>query len=149
MFKTNGGRTVYGGGGITPDYIIKSEKINEYTRDLLKNNIFYQYSLNYIERKCKELNAVYGSDLERFVKDFQFSKSDIDKFISLAESKDVKFVDNDFKEDKNYIETRLKAQIARNYWKNEGWYSVMLTVDNQVEKALTLFDEAKEIANLK
>ena len=61
----------------------------------------------------------------------------------------VKYVDDDFNEDKNYIETRLKAQIARNYWKNEGWYSVMLTVDNQVEKALTLFDEAKEIANLK
>jgi len=149
VFKTNGGRTVYGGGGITPDYIIKSGNITDYTRNLLKNNIFYQYSLSYIEQKGKELIAVYGSDLEKFVKDFQFSQNDIDKFISFAETKDVKFVENDFKVDKHYIETRLKAQIARNYWKNEGWYSVMLTVDNQVEKAITLFDEAKEIANLK
>jgi carboxyl-terminal processing protease len=149
VFKTNGGRTVYGGGGITPDYIINSEQITDYTRNLLKNNIFYQYILTYIEQKGKELNAVYGTDLKKFVKDFQFFKSDMDKFISFAKSKNVKYVDDDFNEDKNYIETRLKAQIARNYWKNEGWYSVMLTVDNQVEKALTLFDEAKEIANLK
>ncbi|MCW8823745.1 MAG: S41 family peptidase, partial [Ignavibacteriaceae bacterium] len=106
-------------------------------------------SLSYIEKKGKELNAVYSSNLERFVKDFQFSQNDIDKFISFAETKDVKFVENDFGIDKHYTETRLKAQIARNYWKNEGWYSVMLTVDNQVEKAITLFDEAKEIANLK
>ena len=51
--------------------------------------------------------------------------------------------------DKDYIQTRLKAQLARNYWKNDGWYAVMITTDNQIEQALSLFDEAKEIANLK
>ena len=149
IFKTNKGRTVYGGGGITPDYIITSEKITDYTRNLLRSNIFYQYSLNYIEQKGKELNAIYGSDLSKYVKEFNFSKSDIEKFIAFADSKNVKFNENDYIIDKKYIQSRLKAQVARNYWKNEGWYSVMLTVDNQIEKALTLFDEAKEIANLK
>jgi carboxyl-terminal processing protease len=149
VFKTNRGRTVYGGGGITPDYIITSEKISDYTRNLLKNNVFYLFSLSYLEQKGKELNAIYGTDLSRFIKEFEFSKSDINNFISFAEGKSVKFIENDFNTDKKYIESRLKAQIARNYWKNVGWYSVMLTVDNQIEKALTLFDEAKEIANLK
>jgi carboxyl-terminal processing protease len=149
VFKTNRGRTVYGGGGITPDYIITSEKITDYTRNLLKNNVFYLFSLSYLEQKGKELNAIYATDLTRFVKEFEFSKSDISKFISFAEGKSIKYIENDFSIDKKYIESRLKAQIARNYWKNEGWYSVMLTVDNQIEKALTLFDEAKEIANLK
>jgi len=149
IFKTHRGRSVYGGGGITPDYILVSEKITGYTRNLLRNNIFYQYSLNYTEQKGKELNAIYRADLLRFAKEFEFSKGDLEKFIKFAESKSVKFVENDYKVDKKYIESRLKAQIARNYWKNEGWYSVMLIVDNQIEKALTLFDEAKEIANLK
>jgi carboxyl-terminal processing protease len=149
VFKTNDGRTVYGGGGITPDYIIPSEKITDYTSNLLRNNLFYQYVLNYIEHRGKELNAIYGSDLSRFVKDFSFTKDDMDQFIKFAESKNVKFNANDYKTDENYIQTRLKAQIARNYWKNEGWYSVMLTIDTQIAKALTLFDEAKEISNLK
>jgi len=149
IFKTSGGRTVYGGGGITPDYLLASEKISGYTRNLLRNNIFYLFSLSYIEQKGTELQAIYGNDLASFVHKFEFSESDIDNFIKLAESKDVTFNKTDYKSDKHYIESRLKAQIARNYWKNEGWYSVMIKVDNQIEKALTLFDEAKEIANLK
>ncbi|MEJ2104591.1 MAG: S41 family peptidase [Ignavibacteriaceae bacterium] len=149
VYKTNGGRTVYGGGGITPDYIIPSEKITEYTRNLLRNNLFYQYVLNYIEQNGKELTSVYGNDLKKFVKEFSFSNKDLKNFINFAKSKNVNFTEDDYKIDKKYIETRLKAQVARNYWKNNGWYSVMLTVDNQIAKALTLFDEAKEISNLK
>ena len=149
VYKTNGGRTVYGGGGITPDYIIPSEKITEYTRNLLRNNLFYQYVLNYIEQNGKELTSVYGNDLKKFVKEFSFSNNDLKNFINFAKSKNVNFSEDDYKIDKNYIETRLKAQVARNYWKNNGWYSVMLTLDNQIAKALTLFDEAKEISNLK
>ena len=51
--------------------------------------------------------------------------------------------------DRDYIVSRLKAQIARNYWKNEGWYSVLLNTDDQMNKAITLFKEAKDLANLK
>jgi carboxyl-terminal processing protease len=58
-------------------------------------------------------------------------------------------MEEEFKTDRDYIKTRLKAQLARNYWKNEGWYSVMLTTDNQIEKAMELFYEAKQIADLK
>ncbi|MBE0550770.1 MAG: hypothetical protein IH619_00120, partial [Ignavibacterium sp.] len=47
------------------------------------------------------------------------------------------------------IVARLKAQIARNFWKNEGWYSILLTSDDQLNKALTLFNEAKDLAKLK
>ena len=53
------------------------------------------------------------------------------------------------KKDKDYIASRIKAQIARNYWKNEGWYSVLLSTDDQLNKALTLFNEAKDLAKLK
>ena len=149
VYKTNGGRTVYGGGGITPDYIIPSEKITDYTRNLLRNNLFYQYVLNFIEQRGNELTTTYGDDLRKFVKEFSFSNNDMKSFINFAKSKNVKFNADDYKTDEKYIETRLKAQIARNYWKNNGWYSVMLTVDNQIDKALTLFGEAEEISKLK
>jgi carboxyl-terminal processing protease len=38
-FKTHDGRTVFGGGGITPDYIIPSAKITDYTINLLKKKL--------------------------------------------------------------------------------------------------------------
>lgn len=149
VYKTSKGRTVFGGGGITPDYIVKSGDLTEYTVKLLRNNIFYLFALSYIDQNAKQLNLNFSSGLMKFKKDFEFSDGDVKRFIEFASKKDAQFVESDFQKDKEFILARLKAQIARNYWKNEGWYSVLMSVDNQVEKALTLFGEAKDIANLK
>ncbi|MCU0332116.1 MAG: S41 family peptidase [Ignavibacteriaceae bacterium] len=149
IFKTKKGRTVYGGGGITPDYILKNERITAYTSNLLRKNVFYQHILNYVEKNGKIIISTYGTDLSKFINEFEFSESEMQIFISFAGVKEVEFNATDYKMDKDYIATRLKAQLARNYWKNEGWYSVMLTTDSQIEKAMSLFDEAKQIADLK
>lgn len=148
VYETEGGRVVYGGGGITPDYIVKSDKLTEYTAELLKKNLFYQFILSYLDRNGSELQKKYGS-LDRFRADFSFSQEEMKSFIKFAEEKEVEFKDDDFRADKDYIEARLKAQIARNYWKNEGWYSVLLSIDEQVKTASTLFDEAKDLAQIK
>ena len=147
-YKTHAGRTVYGGGGITPDYIVKSAEFTDYTTDLLKNNIFYQYILNYLDDHEKYIKSEYKT-LDEFNNNFNFSDKNIHDFINFAGSKGVKFSEKEFEKDKDYILTRLKAQIARNYWKNKGWYKEILSVDNQLLKATTLFGEAKELANLK
>ncbi len=149
IYHTHNGRMVYGGGGITPDYIVKNEKITNYTSNLLRQNVFYQFILNYIERNGKAISSTYGDNLSNFIIEFEFSDAEMKKFISFADLKDVTLNQEEYDIDKDYIQTRLKAQLARNYWKNDGWYAVMITTDNQIEQALSLFDEAKEIANLK
>lgn len=149
VFKTHLGRPVYSGGGITPDYIIKSEKMTDYTTSLLKNNILYQFVLNYIEKNKNRIKSLYGNNLKKFSKEFEFSENEIKSFINFAANKDVKFDEKDFNSDKEYILDRLKAQVARNYWNNKGWYSVILNSDNQFKKAVTLFSEAKALADLK
>jgi carboxyl-terminal processing protease len=148
-FKTQGGRVVLGGGGITPDYIIRSEDITEYTTNLLKNNVFYQFILGYLDRNNGSIVKKYGDDLNRFRRDFTFSNEEINNFIEYAKDKNIEFNQEEFEKDREYILARLKAQVARNYWKNAGWYSILLTIDNQLQKAVTLFGEAKGLANLK
>ena len=44
---------------------------------------------------------------------------------------------------------RLKAFIARNFWGNEGWYPIVLSEDNQLQKAIDVLPEAAKIAHLK
>lgn len=148
VFKTNNGRMVYGGGGITPDYIIKSESITEFTRDLLRKNIFYQYVLSYLDRYSDDISNRFGNDLLKFKSEFQVSDQMISEFLKMAEEKSVEKNEEELNKDKEYIRTRIKAQLARNFWKNEGWYSVLLEIDTQMIKAVTLFDEAKELAKL-
>jgi carboxyl-terminal processing protease len=147
-YKTNAGRIVYGGGGITPDYIVKSDAITNYTTDLLKNNVFYQFILFYLDSNEKSIQSKYKT-LEEFKNNFNFSDRDTKDFIKFADSKGVKFSEDDFKKDRDYITTRLKAQIARSFWKNEGWYEIILSSDKQFIKATTLFGEAQDLANLK
>jgi carboxyl-terminal processing protease len=148
VFKTNSSRIVYGGGGITPDYIVKSGDITRYTTDLIKNNVFYLFIQNYIEQNGRKITTEFNS-LEKFRNSFSFKDSELKSFTSFAEKKGVPFNKTEFDTDKEFINGRLKAQLARNYWKNEGWYSVLLKIDNQVKHALSLFDEAKDLANLR
>ena len=149
IFKTNAGRIVYGGGGITPDYIVKTEDITDYTTDLLKNNIFYQFILKYLDNHANEIKSNYHDDLNLFMNDFKISSGTLKDFTDFASSKNVKLHEDDLIKDKSYITARLKAQVARNFWKNDGWYQVLLKTDNQIEKAETLFQEAKDLAKLK
>ena len=148
-YKTSKGRIVYGGGGITPDYIVKSDYMTDYTRNLLRKNVFYTFILSYIDENGESIKNKYQDDLIRFKDDFKITDQMMSSFLKYAASKDVELIKKDFEKDKDYIAARLKAQIARNYWKNEGWYSVLLSTDNQYKKALTLFDEAKSLENLK
>ena len=148
-FKTHDGRIVYGGGGITPDYIIKSGSISDYTIQLMKNNIFYQFILNYLDTHKKDIQTEYGNDLKKFSNEFSFKNSDLLNFTGFAQSKGIKLNPKEYAVDKIFISTRLKAELARTFWKSKGWYMVMLKVDDQFQKALSLFGEAKQLANLK
>jgi carboxyl-terminal processing protease len=148
-YKTSKGRIVFGGGGITPDYIVKSEYMTDYTRNLLRKNLFYTFILSYLDRNSESIKLKYKDDLNLFRKYFFISDDILNEFIGYAKSKEVDLNKDDLKKDNIYIRTRLKAQIARNFWKNEGWYSVLLSTDDQFNKALTLFDEAKALENLK
>jgi carboxyl-terminal processing protease len=145
-FKTSKGRLVYGGGGITPDYFIPEETITEFTLNLIQKDLFYQYILNYLSDK-KDFTMNYES-LDYFINNFNFSGRDLNNFIIYIKTKNIKFETAQYRTDKNYIIKRLKAAAARYYWKNKGWYSVMIKNDSQVNLALSLFGKARTLANL-
>lgn len=148
-FKTADGRTVYGGGGITPDFIVKTPDLSDYTISLLKENILYQFILNYLESNKKKIEAEYGNRMNDFVKQFSFSEKDIKDFNEFSKSRKVNFSAKDFQKDKDYITARLKAEIARTFWKEDGWYRIMVDNDGQFKKGITLFSEARKLAKSK
>ncbi len=148
-YKTSKGRIVYGGGGITPDYIVKSEYMTDYTRNLLRKNIFYTFILSYLDKNGVGIKNKYNNDLNLFKTNFIITDEMLNDFINYAKSKDVEVNKDELEKDNNYIRARLKAQIARNYWNNVGWYSVLLPADSQYNKAITLFGEARDLENLK
>lgn len=147
-FKTAKGRVILGGGGITPDFIVKPGNLTKYSVQLSRRNMFYEFIAGYLTRNGEQIKNKYRSDFQSFSKNFVIDDALMNEFLAFIKEKKIDFVEDDFKKDKDYIQARLKAYIARNYWSNEGWYSVSLGIDTQVKKAILLFPEAEKIARL-
>ncbi|MFA6467893.1 MAG: S41 family peptidase [Bacteroidota bacterium] len=147
-FKTAKGRVILGGGGITPDFIVKPGSITKYSVQLNRRNMFYEFIAGYLTRSGDQLKNKYKGDMVSFNKNFVIDDALMNEFIAFAKEKKIEYVEEDFIKDKDYIQARMKAYIARNFWNNEGWYTVLLGIDNQVKKAVSLFPEAEKFARL-
>jgi carboxyl-terminal processing protease len=147
-FKTMGGRTVYGGGGITPDYVIKSDTLTNYAVQLRRLNVIYEYTENYMTANRKSIEGSYKTYNE-FRDNFVINDNMMKDLVSLATSKGIAFNSDNYQTDLDFIKIMLKSQIARDIWGNEGSYAVFIQTDNQFLKAITLFDEAMKIMSLK
>jgi carboxyl-terminal processing protease len=145
-FKTMGGRVVYGGGGITPDYIVKSDRLNSYTVQLRSKQVFLQVADRILDREGTELRETYGKDIARFVDDFALTEGMLGEIRDVAAARGVPLNQELFDKDVRYIKAYAKAYVGRGLWGNEGYARVMLKEDGQFAKALALLPEAKKIA---
>lgn len=148
VFKTSAGRKVFGGGGITPDYIIKAERASTQLVQMLGKGIFAEEKMVFMDRNGTQLRSEYENELRKFNTEFNVTDNEIKELLAIAKKKDLTIDDVQFEKDRKYIEARLKAEIARAIWGNEGWYTVMRSQDVQYQKALTLFPEAEKITGL-
>ena len=145
VFKTMGGRIVYGGGGITPDYIVKSDHLTEYTVQLRSRNVFLQFADKYLDRHGAELKSQYGKDPSRFAEEFDVTGAMLADIQALAKAAGAPFKQEEYDKDLHYIKAFTKAFIARGIWGNEGSSRVMLREDGQFQKAMALFPETERI----
>ena len=148
-YKTASGRTVLGGGGITPDYIVKQDTINALSRAIRSKNLFWEIADNIMRTRGKEVRTTYGSDMKKFLREFSVSDDDMERLKTLAKEKSIEWNDSQYKEDAEYLRLAIKAYVGRSVFNNNGFTSVMLSMDKQVKKALTLFPEAMKIARVR
>jgi carboxyl-terminal processing protease len=148
VFKTSGGRVVYGGGGITPDYVVKDNTLTGTTADIRRRDLFVAYVSGYLAGPGLSIRSAYGGDLVKFKRSYKIPDSVLNEFIAFAESKGVTVNKDDLKKDDVFVRAMLKATIARSLWNSDAWFQILLETDKQFQKALTLFPEAEKIAGL-
>lgn len=138
-FKTNGGRLVYGGGGIMPDVFIPIDttKSSKYLTDLIRKGILNQFALSYVDRNRKKLNETYPT-FEKFKSDFVVDKLLVDELIKKADSEGVKFDEKNFETSKQVIYIQLKALVARDIYGNESFFELINQLNDSYLKALDL-----------
>lgn len=147
VYKTLKGRTVFGGGGISPDYFVKLDTLTGYTVQLRRLNLFYEYVEGYLASNRKSIENNYKNYIE-FRDGFVVDDNMLGNLKELARKKKVEFDAVAFSRDIDFIKISIKSQIARDLWGNEGNYAVFVSNDDQVQRALGLFLEAIKLMKM-
>lgn len=146
-FETAKGRTVYGGGGIMPDYFVAYDTSanSDYYRQLLNKRAIREFSLRYYLANEKELLEM---EFPEFENNFRISTQMINDLISIGEKLGAKYSEGDFRQSKLLLKGYMKAEIASLIWDEDGFYPIMNPVSNEIyNRALQLFDEASLLAS--
>jgi carboxyl-terminal processing protease len=141
-----GGRSVYGGGGITPDYIVKADRLTRYSVELKSAQVFLQFADRYVDANGPELREKYGKESARYAESFAVTDAMLEEIRAIGEKRSVKFNQEQYDQDRRFIAAFTKATIARSLWGAEGASRVMLKEDVQFKKAISLFPEAERFA---
>jgi len=149
VFKTLSGRKVYGGGGITPDYFVKSDTINTLSRQLRSKGIFFEYVTNeYLKTHSTQLHQRYGDDIYKFAQEFSVGDDMVAGLKALATKKGIEWNEELYRQDADFIRTELKARVAYGLFGSNGSSLMYLPLDRQLRKAIELLPEAARIARL-
>lgn len=141
QFKTATGRVVYGGGGITPDVIVKHPKLSRTTQLLEVRSAIFNYAVEF---------AAKHPDL---TKEIAVTPAMVEEFIRHAVEHDIAS-ESDIRDamqnaaDRKFVERALKAEIVAAKFGYDASYPYRLQGDAQVEKALEVFPEAQKLATL-
>ncbi|MFY0627874.1 MAG: S41 family peptidase [Reichenbachiella sp.] len=143
-FKTAKGRTVYGGGGIVPDFFVPIDTVgsSRYLNRLFNSNSIREFALKYSDENRESLMT---EGYSKYFSSFEVTGTMLKELIAIAESNKLKFDQKEFEYSKKLIKIYVKAQIARGVWDNDGFYPIFNQTNEIYNQALTLFDDAEEI----
>ncbi len=142
VYKTKEGRTVYGGGGIMPDYFVPRDTtgLTNYYYKVRENGLIYRYSLEYTDNHRAEMEKITKVEDLLLYLDKQPILKD---FVKFASKEGVKMNRKQFKTSKHTIEVELKAYIARNVLDNDGFYPILGKIDEVLIDAIERLSENK------
>jgi len=132
-FETPGGRIVYGGGGIYPDVFIPNDTsgASYYLTELYYAGVFNHWAIDYLDKNRERLN-----DFDAFTRRFNVTPDMFERFINYATNLGIERNNIDIITSRSVIKNRMKAEIARHVWEDNGYYSVYVEDDLDVQSAL-------------
>ena len=128
------GRVVYGGGGITPDYVVEEPKVNDFQTMLAAKYAIYTFVRDFLAK---------NPSLDQ---SFQVSDALVDQFKQHMTKRGIQFTEKDLQDNKDYVKRAIKYEVVYNRFGVSDAGRVLLEGDPQVTKALELIPEAKDLA---
>ncbi|MBL7850301.1 MAG: S41 family peptidase [Cyclobacteriaceae bacterium] len=143
-YQTAGGRTVYGGGGIMPDYFVPLDTTqnSHYLNDLYITQSIQEYTFTYSNENRQVLTRM---GLPAFIRKFEVSDAMLEQLTKVGKRNGVDPNWEDLRRHKSVFKTNVKAQIARRIWGNDGFYPIFNETNEVLQQALQLFDRIPDL----
>jgi carboxyl-terminal processing protease len=141
-FKTKNGRTVYGGGGIMPDYFIPLDDdstLNAYYQ-VLNSSAIIQFAFNYATDNKEKVMKQYPTAAS-YVKGMTVSNDLLKQLLNFYTQKTGLKVKDLNNESIKELKVWLKALIGRDIYQDEAFYPVINSSDKTFLKAVELTTE--------
>ena len=129
---TDSGRTVYGGGGITPDEKIESPKSNRFQDELIYKDVFFHFAPVYV--------ASHAVD-----KNFEVNDAVMAEFKKFLTSQSIDWSDGDLASAGDWLKMSIKDKIVTIQFGQIQGLRTRAEWDPQIQKALTFLPEAQAL----
>jgi carboxyl-terminal processing protease len=127
--QTDSGRTVYGGGGITPDEKIDTPHANAFENNLAGHGAFFNFTKHYLAHR----------DVP---KDFVVDDAVLTDFKGFLKSEKIDYSDADFNTNLQWVKMNIKGELFVSQFGANVGLRARTDEDPQIAKALTFMPEA-------
>ena len=143
-YQTKKGRTVYGGGGIMPDYFVPLDTTmnSAYVNKLFSSDTSREYLLDYVSKNKGKFSKV---SVEDYYKNFKVSDAMLNDLVAFGKKNKVEFDAKDFAKSKEYLRILIKAHLGRQLYDDSAFYKVVNDINEVYQQAIQLFGEAEKI----
>ncbi len=131
---TDSGRTVYGGGGITPDVKIPAQKSNRFQDTMLQHYVFFNFAKHYLINR-------------HVTKTFEVDDQVMNEFRKFLEEQKVPFTEAEMVENNEWVRSNIKSELFISEFGQQEGLKVRAEADPQVLKGLDLLPQAKALAD--
>ncbi|MBP3757304.1 MAG: S41 family peptidase [Prevotella sp.] len=132
-YKTSIGRTVYGGGGITPDIFVPEDTLGmtSYYKQASMSGLILQFAFTYTDDNRLKLNN-FKEMME--LSDYLVKQNTVDKFATYADQRGLKRRNLMIMKSHKLLERYINSRIIYNIMDESAW-NQYLNIDDPVIKA--------------
>jgi len=135
-------RTVYGGGGIMPDYFvpIDTTHYSDYLRRLNALGVTYKTALRIVDVSRNSLLLQYPTG-ESFKDNYEISDKDLNLLRSFADEDKLKFKEDEYERSLPIIKTQLKALIGRDLYDTGTYYKIINELSEEYIEGVKIIND--------
>jgi carboxyl-terminal processing protease len=129
---TDSGRTVYGGGGITPDEKIDMPKSNRFEEDLVGHASFFRFAPHYLASRTVD-------------RSFQVDDAVLADFKKFLTDQEVAWTEKDIADNLDWLKVNIKEKIITSQFGQLQGLRTLADWDPEIQKAITFLPEAQAL----